>query len=70
MIFSRTALRIAACAALALSLTACESKKFDPAEGAPKPAQVVEAGDMSLVTVDKPDQFPLVAAEQVEAPAE
>jgi membrane fusion protein, heavy metal efflux system len=25
---------------------------------------------MSLVTVDKPDQFPLVAAEQYEAPAE
>jgi cobalt-zinc-cadmium efflux system membrane fusion protein len=31
--------------------------------------EVVPAGDMSLVTVDKPDQFPLVAAEQLEAPA-
>ena len=70
MIFFKSALRIAACAAVGLTLTACESKKFDPSEGAPKPAQVVEAGDMSLVSVDKPDQFPLVAAEQIEAPAQ
>ncbi len=32
--------------------------------------QVVPTGDMSLVTVDKPDQFPLVAADQVEAAPE
>jgi cobalt-zinc-cadmium efflux system membrane fusion protein len=31
---------------------------------------VVPTGDMGQVTVDKPDQFPLVAAEQYEAPAE
>ncbi len=52
-----------------LSLTACE-KKFNPADGAPQSPQTVETGDMSLVTVNKPDQFPLVKAEQVEAPAE
>ena len=52
-----------------LSLTACE-KKFNPADGAPPSAQMVPTGDMSLVTVDKPDLFPLVAAERIEAPAE
>jgi cobalt-zinc-cadmium efflux system membrane fusion protein len=31
---------------------------------------VVPTGDMSLVTVDKPDQFPLVAAEKQEASSE
>jgi cobalt-zinc-cadmium efflux system membrane fusion protein len=52
-----------------LSLTACE-KKFNPADGAPPSAQMVPTGDMSLVTVDKPDQFPVVAAERIDAPAE
>jgi membrane fusion protein, heavy metal efflux system len=45
------------------SLTACK-KEFNPADGAPPKPQVVETGDMSLVSVDKPNQFPLVAAEQ------
>jgi cobalt-zinc-cadmium efflux system membrane fusion protein len=31
---------------------------------------VITTGDMSLVSVDKPDQFPLVAAEQVEGASE
>lgn len=57
------------CVAVCLSLTACE-KKFNPADGAPPQAQVVPAGDMSLVTVDKPGQFPVVAADKVEAAAE
>jgi cobalt-zinc-cadmium efflux system membrane fusion protein len=48
---------------------ACK-KEFNPADGAPPSPQVVPSGDMSLVTVDKPDQFPLVAASQTEAPAE
>jgi cobalt-zinc-cadmium efflux system membrane fusion protein len=52
-----------------LALTACQ-KKFNPAEGAPPQTQVVPAGDMSLVTVDKPDQFPVVAADSVQARAE
>jgi cobalt-zinc-cadmium efflux system membrane fusion protein len=50
-------------------LTACQ-KKFNPAEGAPPSAQVVPTGDMSLVSVDKPDQFPLVRAERLETPSE
>jgi cobalt-zinc-cadmium efflux system membrane fusion protein len=59
------------CSLLAsLLLVGCESKPFNPADGAAPPPQVVPAGDMSLVHVDKPDQFPLVAAEQIEAPAE
>ncbi len=52
-----------------LALTACQ-KKFNPADGAPPQPQVVPSGDMSLVTVDKPDQFPLVPADKVEASAE
>jgi membrane fusion protein, heavy metal efflux system len=43
---------------------------FNPADGAPTTPQVVKSGDPSLVTVDKPDQFPLVAAEKVEAAAQ
>ena len=52
-----------------VSLTACD-KKFNPADGAPPKAQVVPTGDMSLVSVDKPELFPLVAADRVEAPDE
>jgi cobalt-zinc-cadmium efflux system membrane fusion protein len=63
--FARCSLSLVLC----LASTACE-KKFNPADGAPPKPQVVPAGDMSLVSVDKPDQFPLVAAERFEAPAE
>jgi cobalt-zinc-cadmium efflux system membrane fusion protein len=47
-------------------LTACK-KEFNPADGAPPSAQVVPTGDMSLVSVDKPGLFPVVAAEKMEA---
>jgi cobalt-zinc-cadmium efflux system membrane fusion protein len=57
------------CLIVCLSLTACE-KKFNPSDGAPQSPQTVQTGDMSLVTVNKPDLFPLVKADQVEAPAE
>jgi cobalt-zinc-cadmium efflux system membrane fusion protein len=63
-----SALRVVGCLTACLSLTAC-GKKFDPAAGAPPAAQSTTAGDMSLVTVDKPDQFPLVQAEQLVVPA-
>jgi membrane fusion protein, heavy metal efflux system len=56
---------LAAC----VSITACK-KESAPADGAPPTPEVVQTGDMSLVSVDKPDQFPLVAAEQHEASAE
>lgn len=52
-----------------LALSACE-KKFNPSDGAPPQQQVVTTGDMSLVSVDKPGQFPVVAADQVEASSE
>ena len=61
----RCCLSLIAC----LALTACE-KKFNPADGAPPQPQVVTTGDMSLVSVDKPDQFPVVPADRVEAPSE
>jgi cobalt-zinc-cadmium efflux system membrane fusion protein len=57
------------CLIACLSLSACK-KQFNPADGAPPAAQVVPAGDMSLVTVEKPEQFPVVAADRVEAAAE
>jgi cobalt-zinc-cadmium efflux system membrane fusion protein len=50
-------------------MVACD-KKFNPADGAPQPSKPKEVGDMSLVTVDKPDQFPLVSVEEIDAPAE
>src|ERR1700677_4053350 len=60
-------LRGLGCMAACLSLTAC-GKQFDPAAGAPPAAQQTTAGDMSLVTVGKPDQFPLVRAERIDVP--
>lgn len=56
---------LAAC----ITLAACK-KDFVPADGAPPTPQVVQTGDMSLVSVDKPEQFPLVAAEQQEEASE
>lgn len=53
---------ITACA----TVTGCK-KDSNPAEGAPPTPQVVESGDMSMVNVDKPNLFPLVTADKVEA---
>jgi cobalt-zinc-cadmium efflux system membrane fusion protein len=58
-----------ACLAALLPLTACK-KEFNPADGAPPSPKVVQTGDMSLVSVDKPEQFPLIAAEQRDAASE
>jgi membrane fusion protein, heavy metal efflux system len=46
--------------------SACQSK-FNPSAGAPPQPQVVTTGDMSQITVDKPNLFPLVATEQISA---
>ena len=54
----------------ALAITACKSKLEIGNAGAPPSTNVVTTGDMSLVSVDKPDQFPLVRAEAYDAPAE
>ncbi len=59
----------AVCLAACLAFVGCE-KKFDPADGAPPNPQVVPSGNMGLVTVDRPEQFSLVAAEQMEAHAQ
>jgi cobalt-zinc-cadmium efflux system membrane fusion protein len=69
MTSSRSVIKFVACLAACLSMVAC-GKKFNPADGAAQSSKPKEVGDMSLVTVDKPDQFPLVSAEGIEAPAE
>ena len=60
--------RAIGCLIVCLSLTACE-KKFDPSAGSAPPANVTETSNTGLVTVEKPDQFSLVRANRVEAPA-
>lgn len=55
---------------MCFGLTACKKKDFNPADGAPPATQPVETGDMSLVSVDRPNLFPLVMAESHDAPAE
>lgn len=55
------------CIATCLLLTACE-KKFNPADGAAPSAQVIDASNAAIVTVEKPEQFALTAAESYEAP--
>jgi cobalt-zinc-cadmium efflux system membrane fusion protein len=55
------------CVAAIFALTGC-GKKFDPASGAASPAQVVETGNAGLITVDNPDQFPVVAAGKIDKP--
>jgi cobalt-zinc-cadmium efflux system membrane fusion protein len=66
---SRSLVKFVACLAACLSMVACD-KKFNPADGAPQSSKPKEVGDMSLVTVDRPDQFPLVPAEAFEAATE
>jgi membrane fusion protein, heavy metal efflux system len=66
---SKSLLVALGCLAAFASMSACK-KEFTPADGAPPSPQVVQTGDMSLVSVDKPDQFPVIAAEQREAAAE
>jgi membrane fusion protein, heavy metal efflux system len=62
-----TIARCAACLAVGLFSLACD-KKFDPSDGSPPTAQVVDQSNESRVTVDHPDQFPLVAAEKIDVP--
>jgi len=45
-----------------LFLSACDSAHGDPAAEAPPPANVVSDVDLTLFTVDHPEQFPLAAA--------
>jgi len=66
---TRSLLIFSCCLSACACLVACK-KEFNPADGAPVSTQVMPAGDMSLVHVDKPELFPLVAAEEHVAPAE
>lgn len=66
---SKPLLMTACCLAACVFLVACK-EKFEPADGAPPQTQTVQTGDMSLVTVDKPDQFPLVVAERLDVAAQ
>lgn len=66
----KRALQIFGRLALCLLLAGC-GKKFDPAAGAPPTGQkVIETGDMGLVTVDRPEQYALVTAGQMDSPEE
>ena len=62
-------LRSVFCLAASLSLVAC-GKKFDPAQGAPPAARVIESGNADVVAVDNPQDFTLAVATRVEAPTE
>jgi cobalt-zinc-cadmium efflux system membrane fusion protein len=66
---SKLTLLLFASLAACVALSSCK-KEFSPADGAPPSPQVAQAGDMSLVSVDKPDQFPVAVVEQKEASAE
>jgi cobalt-zinc-cadmium efflux system membrane fusion protein len=48
--------------AVLLTMTACKSEKVTGDGAPPTATQITNTGDMSLVSVDKPDQFPLIAA--------
>jgi len=60
-------LSIAGCLLVCLFLASC-GKKFDPASGAPPRPQIVETGNESVVTVEHPEEFSLVAAGEIDAP--
>lgn len=68
--FPKASLTFAAGASVLLVLFGCHGR--DEGSGAPPPAQVIHVADMNLVTIDSKDaaKFPLVKADQVEAPSE
>lgn len=69
-----TLLQVVFCLMAAVGLVSCSLGKAEPKvdakDEAPPPAQVIPAGNSSLVTVDHPEQFPLVAAQKYEAAPE
>lgn len=50
-----------------LALAGC-GKKFNPASGEVQQAQVIETSNAGLISVDHPDQYPVVAAQRVDRP--
>ena len=65
----KTAILTAGCFAVLLFLTACK-RDASLGEAGPASPTVVQTGDMSLVSVDKPDLFPLVTADAHQAKSE
>ncbi len=65
---SRSFVMCVGCFAACILIASCR-KEFNPSDGASPSPQVIETGNANMVTVDKPDQFPLVAAEKLEAEA-
>jgi membrane fusion protein, heavy metal efflux system len=64
---ARTPLQSAVCLTACLLLVACE-RKFDPAEAAPQTPHVIDQSNAGRVSVDRPADFPVVAAESISAP--
>jgi cobalt-zinc-cadmium efflux system membrane fusion protein len=62
---SRSLVTAVSCLTALALMTGC-NKQSNPADGLPPSAQVVETGNLNLVTVDKPEQFPLAVAERVD----
>ncbi|MBT9332309.1 efflux RND transporter periplasmic adaptor subunit [Acidipila sp. 4G-K13] len=63
---SHSIVRSGCCFAVCLSLVAC-GKKFAPADGAPPQEQIIENSNNGVINVDNPKQYPLIAAEQMDA---
>ena len=61
-------LAAACCLAGCLALAGC-GNKFNPASGAAQQAQVTQTGDAGLISVQDPNQFPLVTGGRVDAPS-
>ena len=47
---------------LLIALAACKKEEADPAAGVPPPAKVTTAFDAAEFSVDRPDQYPMIAA--------
>ena len=62
----RILLTAGSCLVVCASLAGCK-KEFNPANGLPPAARLEETGNLDLITVDKPELFPLAIAERVEA---
>ena len=62
---SRSLVAAASCLTALALMTGC-NKQSNPADGLPPSAPIVETGNLNLVTVDKPEQFPLAVAERVD----
>jgi cobalt-zinc-cadmium efflux system membrane fusion protein len=69
-----TLVQLIVCLALSVALAGCglgkAEPKIDPRDEAPPPPQIVPAGNSSVVTVDNPNQYPLVTAGRYDAAPE